>query len=103
MHNCEQTRPHTSLVTFNCLLLSSQCTQHRANWNTPDNGYQEGEFQRSITFPYLVMFGCGSAITTGVQSHSIDNSLVPRPFPAPVLIACSIKTEGKAWEKESRA
>ena len=30
-------------------------------------------------------------------------SLVPRPFPAPVLIACSIKTEGKAWEKESRA
>ena len=24
-------------------------------------------------------------------------------FPAPVLIACSIKTEGKAWEKESRA
>ena len=31
------------------------------------------------------------------------SSLVPRPFPAPVLIACSIKTEGKAWEKESRA
>ena len=30
-------------------------------------------------------------------------SLVPRPFLAPVLIACSIKTEGKAWEKESRA
>ena len=28
---------------------------------------------------------------------------VPRPFPAPVLIACSIKTEGKAWDKESRA
>ena len=31
-----------------------------------------------------------------------ETSLVPRPFPAPVLIACSIKTEGKAWEKESR-
>ena len=49
-----------------------------------------------------------------VQSHSwllcADNlisqalpSLVPSPFPAPVLIAYSIKTEGKAWEKESRA
>ena len=67
--------PTTSLVTFNCLLLSSQRTQHRANLNTPDNGIvlgisQEGGFQRSITFPYLVMFGCGSAITTGVQSHS---------------------------------
>ena len=23
-----------------------------------------------------------------------EDSLVPRPFPAPVLIACSIKTEG---------
>ena len=35
--------------------------------------------------------------------HAEHVSLVPRPFPAPVLIACSIKTEGKAWEKESRA
>ena len=35
---CEQTRPHTSLVTFNCLLLSSQRAQHRANLNTPDSG-----------------------------------------------------------------
>ena len=30
--------PTTSLVTFNCILLSSQRTQHRANLNTPDSG-----------------------------------------------------------------
>ena len=36
-------------------------------------------------------------------SVCFDSSLVPRPFPAPALIACSIKTGGKAWEKESRA
>ena len=41
-------------------------------------------------FPAPVLIACST-------------SLVPRPFPAPVLIACSIKTEGKAWEKESRA
>ena len=38
---------------------------------------------------------------SGFQIGFLDfTSLVPRPFPAPVLIACSIKTEGKAWEKD---
>ena len=41
-----------------------------------------------------------SHLTPSVCTYA---SLVPRPFPAPVLIACSIKTEGKAWEKESHA
>ena len=37
-----------------------------------------------------------------VPDNITTASLVPRPFPAPVLIACSIKTEGKAWESHVR-
>ena len=61
--------PTTSLVTFNCLLLSSQRTQHRANLNTPDSGTVLGIRK----------------VDSNDRSHfliwSCLGSLVPRPHP----------------------
>ena len=51
---------------------------------------------------FHVEFQFGMALELQVSKGKFP-SLVPRPFPAPVLIACSIKTEGKTWEKESCA
>ena len=63
--------PTTSSVTFNCLLLSSQRAQHRANLTTPDSGTELviREVNSARTFPYLVMFGCGMQRKV-VQSRS---------------------------------